>query len=506
MKFKISKKFILILSVIAVVFGISSIIYATQLKEQSNYNNLILAKYERQKMDIEAPIEIEISKMTKEELPKNTEVSEKLLTYFEKDISKSKDVKEIYDKSLNRNVIRVTLEDAEIDFSKNGDIVGYKNFDDFSTVDKHRKDYKENEELLKIDYKIKENSNLLEFISVIEEKFDLRKYKLIECSNSIEGVWILTWNKEYENKLVNPYDCINIVIDAKDGSIMLFGKNEMEPNDIVPEITQEKALELAKLIIQKFDDAEMYAELTFFRPNFYFEEGGPYDVADFVRLSWQIYTKDHISVQIDAITGEILGGDITQAVCARAMSVVQFPGYTERASLAASAFSRLGYTQNQAGYTPVTWTINQADIDWMLSRTDMYGLYLLCHGGIIDGLSVLADAENLNLSHWQVWSNRSFGVWRFVYLDACYTSANNNFANAFKATYAGECFVGWNNAVNTFTALDFNRRFLPRLGTMTVHNAVVTSLWESRNAGYSGPGSICDPGFIGDLNYYGWAW
>ena len=89
---------------------------------------------------------------------------------------------------------------------------------------------------------------------------------------------------------------------------------------------------------------------------------------------------------------------------------------------------------------------------------------------------------------------------------ACLTSSNNNFANVFNATGASECFVGWNVSVNVYTALDFNRRFFPHFGTMSVYYAVVTSLWESRNAGYNTSNNISDPRFIIDLNYYGWAW
>lgn len=39
---------------------------------------------------------------------------------------------------------------------------------------------------------------------------------------------------------------------------------------------------------------------------------------------------------------------------------------------------------------------------------------------------------------------------------------------------------------------------------MSVGNDVVTSLWESRNAGYNIGNFLCNPGFMGDPNYYGW--
>lgn len=503
-KIKIIQKPIMLISLLTILFTISCVVYATQLTEKSNRKALILVGYERQKMDISSPTEIEISKDSEKQIPEINSKSKQLLNSFNKDISTTKNVKKIYDKTLNREVTRITSKDTEIDFDSNGNIVSYKNFDDFSTVDKNKKDYNENEILSKIDYKLKKSSDLSDIISTIEKENDLAGYKLVECNNDIESVWTLTWNREHENGLLNSYDCVNVIIDAKDGSIMLFGKNKMEANTTVPILTKDEAIKLANSIISKYDKKNIDIKLTFFKPNFYFEEGGPYETANFVRLSWEVSIKDTVNVQIDAETGEILGGGETQAVSGRAMSVTNFPGQQERATLASNALSRLGYSQS--GYPPVYWTVKQTDMNWLLSRTDLYGLYLLSHGGISNGVSVLADSNNLGTANWQIWSNKNYGIWRFVYLDACETSANNNFANAFKATYAGECFIGWNNNVNTYTALDFNRRFFPRLGYTTVHDAVVTSLWESRNAGFNGPDTICNPGFIGDINYYGWAW
>ena len=424
---------------------------------------------------------------------------------LDKKLSNTIDTAVIYDNILNRKVTRLTYENAEIDLDAEGNIVSYKNLDDYSCIDKDKRNYCENTVLSEINYIIKEKDDLNSIILSIENDNDLEGYKLTNCDNTIECVWSLTWCKNYENSLVNPYDCVNVIVDAKDGSIMLFGKNKMEPNRISPVISKEEAITLSQSIISKFDDDVPEVQLTFFRPNFFWEADGPYEDADFIRLSWCVYIDDLVSVQVDAETGEILGGGATKATdYGRSMFVVNFEGQQECAILAYNALDRLGY--NQTGYEPVYWSVGQSDIDWLLSRTNLYGLYLSCHGGIIDGNSFLTDAEDLENATWTIWSNNNFGNWHFVYLDACLTSANNNFANAFNATSSGRCFVGWNVSVTENTALDFNRRFFPRLGTMSVANAVVTSLWESRNAGCNQWYNICDPGFIGDSNYYGWAW
>lgn len=500
------QKVILILLII--ILGIISCnVYAIE-KVNTNEETQNL-KSKKQKINIYSPIEQE-TLCTEKEIPNISTKSKQLLNSFNKDISNVKEVKKVYDNVLNRETIRIISADTEIDLDNKGNIVSYKNLDDFSTVDKDKRDYNENEyetNAMNINYKITKQSDLNNIISLIETENDLNGYKIVDCSNEVQGTWVLTWCKDYGNDLINLYDCVNVVVDAKDGSVMLFGKNKIEPNTTTPSITMEDAINLAQPIISKLsnDSNEIHAKLSFFRPNYYWEEGGPFESSDSVCLTWEVIVNNSITIQIDAITGENVGGDIVKGTdCARAMGVVPFPNQDELTRLASQAFTRLGYNQNN--YSPVTWAINQADINWMLNRPDVYGLYLSCHGGMKDGLNFLTDSSNLNTSTWQVWSNNSFGNWHFVYLDACLTSSTKNFPNAFGISGSGKCFVGWNISIATDTATDFNRRFLPRLGTMSVYNAVVTSLWESRNAGYNSGNRTCNPGFTGDSNYYGWAW
>ena len=59
------------------------------------------------------------------------------------------------------------------------------------------------------------------------------------------------------------------------------------------------------------------------------------------------------------------------------------------------------------------------------------------------------------------------------------------------------------NQLLTLLQKDFGLEF----GTMTILDDVVTSLWECRNdEGLTDSWNICDPGFTGDSNYWGWAW
>lgn len=438
--------------------------------------------------------EKKIENYSKEQLPEINTKSEKLLDAFNKEISNIDNISKIYDSSLDREATRIVTDNIVVDIDENGDIVSYKNLDDYSIVDKDKRDYVEGEKLLKTNYMLKEKSDLNSVISSIEEINNLETYKLVDCNNDIEECWILSWCKNYDNNLINPYDTINVIIDAKDGSIMLYGKNENEPNSVEPAISAENAISYASNTISKYKGYnDIDAELTFYKLE-------TNNTEDDIRLTWNISIDENIFIYVDAKTGEILGEDRTKSDYARSMSTCNFLGYVECANMASQAFTRLGY--NQTGYPVVTWSISQTDIDWVLSRPNLYGLYLNCHGGYHGSYSTLTDNSN-----WIIYSTTNYGNWHFVYVDACYSSVNNNWAKSFGATSAGRCFVGWNVSVYETTAYDFDKRFFPRLGYMSVYDNVITSLWESRNAGYNNPnGNICNPGFAGDSNYYGWAW
>lgn len=393
---------------------------STFVNESKDINEYVLNDYVREKIDMNSPIEIELEDISMEELPKVDYNSERLIKIFDKDLLDIKEAKKIYDTSLKREIIRVYLEDAEIDIDNNGNMVSYKNLGDFSSIDKDKKDYIDGEKLSEVYYEIDEVSDLSNTIALLEIANDLRDYELTDCSNSIQGIWTLTWCRKYENGLVNPYDCVNVIIDAGDGSIMLYGRSTMVPNAIEVNISEEEAIEFASVIISDYKNIEV--KLSFTRPNFYFEEE-VYEEANFVRLCYNIIVDEGLIIQVDAQTGEILGGSEISGISAR--SVVALNEETKgrhKSNLAYEAFNRLGYEQNDEN---VYWRINQSDIDWLLARTDLYALYLNCHGNYYPSNSqaVLADSTSSD-ANWVVncYPTSNFGIWRFVFLDACTTS------------------------------------------------------------------------------------
>ncbi len=420
--------------------------------------------------------------------------SRNLLQETAVDCSMVKSVAVVQDNTFDRVVHRVELPAAQADFDMDGNLVQLTNYEDMSTVDKDRTEYDRTVPRPVVDYQLTEAADLTTIIENIEESCELDGYMLVTCDNSIEGVWNLTWHKDVGNGLLNPYDVAVATIDAKDGSLYLFTRNKREPNATTPLVTGAQARVLANPVINKLGaDLPVETELTFFRPNYYWEEGGPFEPADFVRLAWKLTVDGSTFVYVDAHTGEILGGDRTQAVYARSVGpVYNFDGITRRVTLGLIGLQRLGYTHH---LDMVDYTISQADIEYILCSSNLKALYLCCHGGT----GVIADDTN-GLENWKVYAEDIPGGWNFVYLDACLSSKTADFPEAFiDPAGSGQCFVGWNNSIMKLTAYQFTVAFWPRVNYISILDAVLKSRADTLAAGYSD----CNPGFWGDTNYWG---
>ena len=123
------------------IICISYIVYADKEIKQYITESNIFNKYGK-KIDYD-DIQIEEIIETGAELPIINNTANELLKSFDKNIENIKEATKIYDKSLDREVTRISLENYEIDIDEDGDIVKYKNFDDYSIVDKYNKNYNE---------------------------------------------------------------------------------------------------------------------------------------------------------------------------------------------------------------------------------------------------------------------------------------------------------------------------------------------------------------------------
>jgi len=415
-------------------------------------------------------------------------------------VEKSVRVETVEDTLLNRIVERANIANLQIDF-ENNNIVQIINKDDFKIVDESNVNYKD-EKLEKIDYEIKNESQIENIISKIEEVYNLMDYKIVLCHNDLEGIWGVTWNKILFDDVLNPYDAVTISIDAKDGSIMTFMRKTVEPENINVELTKDEAFEIAKKLFKDIPDiSDSEILLTVFRPNYYWDEEIK-EEADFLRIAWKIIVDKKTTIMVDAENGEILGGDQTMSDGARAMALVPNTyGSSWKAIDMADAFSRLGYYEPYACQPHCGW-VEKTDVMWVITHPQLYGLYINAHG-LGDENGVYKNAIG-DLVNWELYATEVSGNWHFVYLDCCYTSSTLNFGNAFNITgYSNRAFVGHNNEVGIVTSYQFTWRFAGLLGYgSTVLNCLLTARDTAIISGYTD----CNPGFIGDSTYTGASW
>lgn len=286
MKKKILRRGIIIV-VIMIALCACFVVYHNPNKAE----NKILANVERKKVtDIE---EIE-GKIEEEHIePKNqmvNEKSEKLLNYLQISLNENETVKVM--QQNGKRFKRLTKDNYEIDFDEAGNISSifiHQNFDGEDV-------YKDRESIQPI-------------IDELQEVLEIEQYQLVECHNQLIGSWNLVWNNVLDNGIVNPLDVVVVTLNAKNGEVMSYHRNEMIPDCDITIMESEKAVKLAKeSVLEVKNENVEETELTVVNPNFYWEEGGPYKGPDFVRIAWKISYENKAYVWIDAETGECLGG------------------------------------------------------------------------------------------------------------------------------------------------------------------------------------------------------
>ncbi len=319
------KRISILLIALVVVLGIASTLYFVKSKNSNKVldaeppvsleteKKSVLDGYERVKSSGGIITETEV-----ETLDSNTEIklsdeARNFLEYVGKSINEERQVKRVYNKNFNRTYTRVITDSMKIYLDDNGDIVDYEDLVKYAYPHDN--------------YMLSDESKLSDFMVNIKKIGDFDSYKLISCSHFGGISWILVYMKEYENGAINSMECVDIGIDAYDGKILRYiHHKEMKPDTFEPVISEEEAIECAREIMEKYGAKNAAATLSYERPNFYFEEGGPYEKADFVRLCYNvnldIYNDDEVmayyesighvnhsvAVYVDAETGEILGG------------------------------------------------------------------------------------------------------------------------------------------------------------------------------------------------------
>lgn len=365
---------------------------------------------------------------------------------------------------------------------ENNEIVGLVNFKNESKVVER--------------YAVNSTNDLIEVIANIEQKSSLGEdYKLVSSESFNDDYWVLVWENLLDKDSYNPYDSVKVTVDRRDKSIVTLKRFQMVPEMTKPQITEEEAIQAAQPIQKRIGQAlDGKVSLTVVRPNFFWNEGGPYAVADFVRLAYKVsFDEESYIVYIDAITGENIGGTVLKAD-GKAFATSSLSYASDSCYYAKDAFGRLGYNA-LASYVSNTSALGTNILNYWNSST-AYAFYVDCHGNS----TTLSDN-----STWSLNSNQVSGNWYFVFLDACDTAANTTWANAFKINgYSKRAYLGWSATVDTTKAYEFCTYFFPetyrRSSTTNVRDAAV---WAAGLV----PGSGSTPiRFYGDTSYNGQAY
>lgn len=340
-----------------------------------------------------------------------------------------------------------------------------------------------------------DNLDNTEEINELKSKYnidDTYKLEITEDNNDIKYYW----SKIGYNGILNPYDSLSIRFDCASGVIVTFNRfaDVFKNTDI--NISKEDAEKIALSSNEDFvsvSSCEMYYE----KPNFFWNDTNKiYTTDSTVRLVYKVIIDDIYEVWVDAETGKIIGGDIMKAANnARAYAYSNFSYATQSASLANTYLKKLGYTSS-SGVINNNFTTNPV-LPFVRDDLNAYGFYIDCHGST----TTLATDNKTILTTSQVKGN-----WHFVFLDACSTAANTNWANAFKisSSYSKRAFLGWSNTVTTKNAYSFCSYFWPETYNGNHSNNIRdAAVWAADQV----PGSGTTPiKFYGDKSYNGKAY
>jgi hypothetical protein len=312
------------------------------------------------------------------------------------------------------------------------------------------------------------------------------EYKLVKSEEQSVDFWFLAYRKVLENGLVNEYEGANITVARKDNSIAFLTTFDMPANTLKAEISEEQALEKAQPIIEKLVGKVNKVELKYVQPNFFWEKQ-ELEPATFIRLAYQIQFNENYFVDIDAVTGEIIGGDEFMAA-GGAFGVTNVSDASARYTLGVNGLRTLGYSVT-GNYTN-DYQLKE-DIMSFLQRSDAYAFYFTGHGSTS---SIGNQGVSWSLSRSTIASYG--GNWDFVFLLACSTGTNT-WANSFNiySSSSNKAYIGFTGSIVSSDAGRYARNFWPQVGNSRLYNGAVYAQNQVYLPLY----------FCGDKYYWGWS-
>lgn len=367
---------------------------------------------------------------------------------------------------------------AVVGFDENMNMISYSNFNP-----KHKNNIVTNS--LNTD-----NNGLT--ISEIKEFYNINS-SYMESIDEGDDYTFYCYEKLEESDVINPYNSLKVTIDNTSGNVVAYNRFNDIPDSNEISVDLDFAKKAALNVDENFNQITDWS-LEYIKPNFYWnDKNNAYIPADIVRLAYEIIIDNIYVVDVDANTGEIIGGDTYKKNDGGAYSYDKFTHAKQSKNLAATAFVGLGYTSHN-------WYVGRGaelvkKVNFYLKGNNSYGFYINCHG----------TAGALSCDKEIIKANQVTGNWHLVFLDACCTRTIDGWAKYFNIVGKKKrAFLGWNGRVGEGDAYKFCNYFWHEMcsHSNSTKNVNDTAAWAIGKV----PGNKANIKFYGDKNYNGKAY
>ena len=346
-----------------------------------------------------------------------------------------------------------------------------------------------------------QNNKKINFTSTMETldyvKNNLIKNEKYELTNEydVDDSTVLFKFNYVDNNVEDTFNYINVIIDKKNNELILFHRSG-DISDIGLKDNFIDYNNAKSIAIKVFEKIGIESDLNFDRiktvkTNAMFEKytGINVDVGQ-IKVAY-VFKNSIGEIYIDAKTGECIGGDIYKELG----GIIGAPELTytiESINAAKKGLSKLGYTpiksKNSQNFRTEVPNILKSGVKAFYS----------CSHGSTDVISSKKDKDNKDRQFHR--NNVPSGNYKFIYLDACNTGKNSDWANAFgiyDGTTSNKAFLGWYESVGQKLSYDFSVQLWKKLDkNISVRNAAL-------KAADAVP-EYCPIRFRGNRNYNGY--
>lgn len=305
---------------------------------------------------------------------------------------------------------------------------------------------------------------------------DSSKYKLYTKNLLLDDVWEFIFVPNLE--VINTYNSIKVGIDASTSSVLYMNKSKdyiVKDNYLDNIISKETAINIASKIFNTNKNLE--TELKVF------------DITPDKEKSEKIYVISYIvknengnRIVIDAYNSNIVYKDKTEnRRDGRAFYFIDSEKDESdhsrfrqaRAYFLDKIMNHLGYNSTQKKLARSSSSRNE-----MLNFLNGYYSYGFTFSGHGSPNSIGSEDQTF-----RIYPNDISGIWKFVFLDACSTAKNTNWASAFniyEGNGNGRCFIGWSRNLYPNQSYKFLKVYERKIRTQP-NTSVVENILDAFN-------------------------